>query len=243
MNLPPTAKPINQSATPLRSGCLNSPPAHVGMTLVELMVTIAILGIFAAFAIPLLGNITANFRTFRVAQNYASVINFARLEAIRRNQNVLVCGANMRVNGTINGCDASGVANGILAYVDTNNSGSYDTNEQVRVGQVTADSAGVPTVSVSVQTIPLDLSAVTSSNPGNLSFTPNGRFNRSNAYARFVIQDKLHPKKCRVVWVDTSGRANMCNSADLSAGGTAATLCNPKTAAFLNNSATWNQCS
>ena len=57
----------------------------LGFTLVELMVTIAVLAILMALGVPAFGNYVASTRVRNVAENFYSGIQKARAEAIRRN--------------------------------------------------------------------------------------------------------------------------------------------------------------
>jgi type IV fimbrial biogenesis protein FimT len=59
-----------------------------GLTLIELMLTLVVLGVLAAIAVPALGRFLANAQVRGVAEEMRSGIELARAEAIRRNTEV-----------------------------------------------------------------------------------------------------------------------------------------------------------
>lgn len=73
-----------------------------GFTLIELMVTIAIMAIMAAIAIPNFAEWVAKRRVASVAEKVASQIRFARAEAARLNKPVYLCPVEIQGNGKPN---------------------------------------------------------------------------------------------------------------------------------------------
>lgn len=98
-----------------------------GYTLVELMVTLAILAIALAIAIPSVRDYFANARRLTVTNDLVGDLSYARMEAIRQGQLVTVCGSS---NGSscVAGNDWSG---GHLVFVDPNNNGIVDAGEVI----------------------------------------------------------------------------------------------------------------
>ena len=70
-----------------------------GFTLIELMVTIAIMAIMAAIAIPNFAEWVAKRRVASVAEKVASQIRFARAEAARLNKPVYLCPVLIKTDG------------------------------------------------------------------------------------------------------------------------------------------------
>lgn len=64
--------------------------ANEGFTLIELIITIALIGIIAGFAIPQFGNMIDRNRVVSTTNSVVGLLNFARSEAIRRNVRVQV---------------------------------------------------------------------------------------------------------------------------------------------------------
>jgi type IV fimbrial biogenesis protein FimT len=65
--------------------------SNTGFTLIELMVVLAILAIVVAFAAPSLERFVVRNRIFNITNDLLAAINFARSEAISRNQCVSIC--------------------------------------------------------------------------------------------------------------------------------------------------------
>lgn len=66
-------------------------PVHLrenGMTLIELMVVVAIMGVSAALAAPSFSQMIANYQVRSGAESIINGLNYARAEAVRRNSAV-----------------------------------------------------------------------------------------------------------------------------------------------------------
>ena len=64
-----------------------------GFTLMELMLTLTLGGILLAVAVPMFNSMTANNRLISQSNEFISVVNFARSEAITRNTTITLCRA------------------------------------------------------------------------------------------------------------------------------------------------------
>lgn len=85
-----------------------------GFSLVELMVTIVILGVLLAMAAPSFSEMVRNNRSQAAANELVSALNSARMEAIKRGQRVSLCPSS---NGT--SCSGASWQGGWIVFVDT----------------------------------------------------------------------------------------------------------------------------
>ena len=67
------------------------PRQQRGFNIIELMVTVAVVGILAAVALPSFADAIARNRIAAQANDFAAAVNYARTEAIRRNSPAGVC--------------------------------------------------------------------------------------------------------------------------------------------------------
>lgn len=93
-----------------------------GMTLLELMVTLAISSVLLAVSIPALSDIGASLKVRADKQNLVALINSARQHAITSNQFVAICHLKDNV------CD--GANSKLTMFVDTNDNRQLDIDEQ-----------------------------------------------------------------------------------------------------------------
>ncbi|MDO8343969.1 MAG: GspH/FimT family pseudopilin [Cellvibrio sp.] len=98
-----------------------------GFTLVELMVTLGVAAIALSIAVPSFQTQILNNRSIALGEDFASAVNYARSEAVKRAGRVSLCASK---NGTA--CD--GVwTDGFMAFVDT---AATDTTTPPVVGLV-----------------------------------------------------------------------------------------------------------
>lgn len=100
---------------------------HSGVTLVELMVTIAVASILLTVAVPSFQDAIQRNRLTSATNNFVVSIHYARTEAIKRGRTITLCKSS---SGT--SC-ATGTGtfweNGWIAFVDTDADGTLDTGE------------------------------------------------------------------------------------------------------------------
>jgi len=100
-----------------------------GFTLIELMVTISILGVFALIALPSLQELFKNNRIATQTNDVVSLLAFARAEAMRRGARVAIC-----PSSDASTCDtSSGWGVGLMVYSDRNRDGDPSGEEVLRI--------------------------------------------------------------------------------------------------------------
>lgn len=114
-----------------------------GLTLVELIVTVALIAIVASVAVPAFNDMVLRHRASATTNEFLAALGEARAEASRRRRTVVLCarptGGDTAVCNAANqgsgacGCDGGAWENGWLAYVDVNADGALDTNGDVLI--------------------------------------------------------------------------------------------------------------
>jgi len=98
-----------------------------GLTLVELMITVAVLAILTALATPSFSSLIQSSRLTTTANELLTTLQLARSEAVRRNVRVVVCASS-------NGSSCSGSSTwsaGWIAFKDSDSDAAVDTGETV----------------------------------------------------------------------------------------------------------------
>jgi len=100
-----------------------------GYSLIELLVTVGILGILLAVALPNFQDTVESNVTNSQAKLFITTLNLARSEAIKRGTNVGICPSNDGLD-----CDAASWSTGWIVFVDVNDdsdgaTGSIDAGD------------------------------------------------------------------------------------------------------------------
>lgn len=103
--------------------------ASQGMTLLELMMAITVLGILIALAVPGFRTYTLQSRVTASTNDLVTALNLARSEALRRATPAVAC-------ASTNQASCSGTTDwttGWIVFTDTNGNGSVDAGELLQV--------------------------------------------------------------------------------------------------------------
>lgn len=145
-----------------------------GLTLIELIVTLAIVAIVSTLGVPSFSTALKNSRLTTEVNRFVSHIQLARSEAVKRNRTATICR-----NGGQQSCGNSANASyhtGWLVYVDmSGRDDDYDPGDNDQLVQI-GDAASS------------DIT-INSDQAGNrwLSFAPNGMLDENGQIARYVF--------------------------------------------------------
>lgn len=95
----------------------------LGLTLIELLVTVAVIAIIVLIGLPRFQSLMESNRMTASLNRLSGDLNFARSEAIKRGQMVTVCGSD-----NASSCDTNLWEKGWIVFVDTNRDGQYTAN-------------------------------------------------------------------------------------------------------------------
>ena len=215
---------------------------ETGFTLIELMVTIALMALFAAFAIPAMNGFVEQQRVNSTLSNYTNALTFARNEAIRQNLPVVVCGAQISSAGQLSGCTTGSSTNwseGIFLYGDADKDQAYSvtgTTQDVNIRVVQSPNRSGENDKVTVSSVSRSSTGtpINSSNPV-FQFMPNGQVGRldsgnlvvADMYLRLEIAAAENAQRKAIALMDPTGQIIRCTkkTIDNNAGNTIATFC------------------
>lgn len=204
-----------------------------GFTMIELMISIAIIAIMAAIAFPNMRNFVINTRITNRTEQISNLLRFAKTEAIRRNAPVIVCGTKIRNDGRPlnNNCSAADISSGMRAFVDMNRNGIFDSTSDIDLRTISINGNSSQQLTVTPTVFKVNKSAVTQTadTVNQFVFTPSGTVGRKTeannfnnieigqSYIRFLVSesgDMNETKKLRslIVAVNPTGKIDTCRS-------------------------------
>ena len=107
--------------------------SQAGVTLIELLITVTLVGILMAIGVPSYQYVTTSNRMSTEVNSLLGDLQYARSEAVRQGQYVSVCVA-QSTNAASPSCAASGTTtwqNGWIIFSDVNHDGTIDAGDPV----------------------------------------------------------------------------------------------------------------
>ena len=102
-----------------------------GVTLIELMVTLAVVSVLLAVGIPAIGNLISTNRMSTAVNDLVSSLHLARSEALKTGESVSIC-ASTNWDSDAPSCGGIDLAGGWIVFVDdVNDNNSVDAGELV----------------------------------------------------------------------------------------------------------------
>ena len=117
-----------------------------GFTLLELTITVAIISIVMAIAVPSMTTFTQNDRLTTNINTLIGHLAYARSEAVKRNQQVSICSSN---NATT--CTGGNWQDGWIVYIDADGDNSFTAGEEVLRAQQALEGANTLTTAIGTQ--------------------------------------------------------------------------------------------
>lgn len=169
--------------------------AAKGFTLIELMVTIALMAIMLGMAAPNFVSFKRNSELTSISNNFLAALNTARTEAMKRNMFAMVMPAN----------NDSDWSKGWTVFVDANDNGRFDSTDILVMQQEAPPSY-----------ITLTGNNSTAANPSYVRYDGSG-FSRplnsdlANSTLSIARSDAgSDPRQIRRIKISITGRARIC---------------------------------
>ncbi len=122
-----------------------------GFTLLELLITLAIIALVTAIAAPSMTAFVENDRLITQINTLTSHLNYARSEAVLRHTQIGVCSSSNTTS-----CNGADWNDGWLVFVDTNGDSSFTVGEEVLKVQQTLEGSSTTLTTTIGNTVVFD---------------------------------------------------------------------------------------
>lgn len=188
-----------------------------GMTLVELMVTVAVLAILASVAAPSIKEMMENNRLTAINNQIVSALNYTRSEAIKRAYPVAMCAkqATDTCATAANSANGTGFEDGWIIFIDCDKDFSITTTN---VCDFNGDGTNEAPETILVEGEPSSMNSMSVTSSGTtlgqvLRYQPNGKVSSSGTlpldeYDLDINIDNTAKYKIKIA--PTTGRVKSC---------------------------------
>jgi type IV fimbrial biogenesis protein FimT len=178
----------------MRTGFSGCPSGNVGISIIELVVSLAIVAILATTGVPAFSSFIQSNRLNESSFDMLATINLARTEAVKRRTRVLLCRS---ADPTLPTPSCGGSANtwttGWLVFASGDSNSTYEAGTDTLLGIGLVDSSNVTVITNG-----------TSNN--NLEYNSDGTTNESGGTARFALCDQRGGARGRQINIPPHGR-------------------------------------
>ena len=178
----------------MRTGFSGCPSGNVGISIVELVVSLAIVAILATTGVPAFSSFIQSNRLNESSFDMLATINLARTEAVKRRTRVLLCRS---ADPTLPTPSCGGSANtwttGWLVFASGDSNSTYEAGTDTLLGIGLVDSSNVTVIT-------------NSTSDNNLEYNSDGTTNESGGTARFALCDQRGGAQGRQINIPPHGR-------------------------------------
>ncbi len=156
-----------------------------GFTLVELLISVALIAIITTYAIPNYRDFVRNNKIISSTNDFVSTLNIARAEAAKRKVTVSICGSTDAAT-----CNTNKFEDGWIVFTDVNFDGAINGADELLIVQSDIGSVFVRGVSFSNNAI--------------VKYSSRGTIDSTGSFV--VCDEKRGPKFAKAMNINVTGR-------------------------------------